>query len=271
VTEGGSATEETPAVDVAPGENRPGRQPVSPGGAAPRRRFQTETTEALEPVRAAERIVQLDVLRGLALFGVLAINIFLDFSGNRFLLRQLMDEAPLSLDGITVYLLGVLVSGKAMAVFSFLFGLGFALQMRRAEQRGRRSTATFARRMAVLLVIGLLHAVFLWYGDILTLYAVFGFILLALRGWKDRTLLRCGFALALGLPLLLALVMTVAMLAGPTEERQPKPARETPFRRCWRSSRAETRRASSSRTCRCSGRCGSPRSCWVTCSTSACS
>ena len=78
-----------------------------------------------------------------------------------------------------------LIQGKFYSIFSFLFGLGFSIQMMRAAERGGEFGAFFRRRLAALLLIGVVHA-FIWLGDILTLYALCGFVLLPFRTRSDR-------------------------------------------------------------------------------------
>jgi uncharacterized membrane protein YeiB len=87
------------------------------------------SSPALSPVSAPERILTLDVLRGIALFGVLTSNIWADFSGHS-LLRVLQQQPAWAMpDTVANFLIRMLVKGKAMSAFSFLFGLGFAVQM----------------------------------------------------------------------------------------------------------------------------------------------
>ena len=74
-----------------------------------------------------------------------------------------------------------LVADKANTVFAFLFGIGFYLQMSRLTGAASTPSPIYRRRLAVLLVIGLLHNFFLWTWDILHLYALAGFVLLSLR------------------------------------------------------------------------------------------
>jgi uncharacterized protein len=93
--------------------------------------------------------------------------------------------------------------GKFITLFSLLFGLGFAVQLMRAEERGGDARGLYVRRLLVLLLIGLAHATLLWWGDVLVLYAVLGFFLLLFRSASTRTLLWTGIALAcIGSPLL---------------------------------------------------------------------
>ena len=159
---------------------------------------------AVAPVPARERIATLDVLRGIALLGVLVANVWLWFSGLWFRFPGVLREMRLSrgtADAVVHNALGVLVSGKALATFSFLFGLGMAVQMLRARQRGAGVSALHARRLAVLLAIGIVHTL-LWYGDILLSYAVVGFALFLFRDREDEAVLACAVVLLFGVPLM---------------------------------------------------------------------
>ena len=89
------------------------------------------------------------------------------------------------------------VDHKFYTLFSFLFGLGFAIQLSRGEERRYNVVAVYGRRVSVLAIIGLLHIAFIWYGDILLVYAIGGFGLLAVRLWNTRLLLTLALALAL--------------------------------------------------------------------------
>jgi uncharacterized protein len=100
-------------------------------------------------------------------------------------------------NGLVGMLANVFVNDKFITIFSLLFGLGFGIQLARARARGVDVVPTYSRRLLVLLVIGLAHKFALWGGDILTLYAVFGFGLLLVRDWSDRQLLLAGLTIAL--------------------------------------------------------------------------
>jgi len=167
------------------------------------------------PIAPSERIVILDILRGVALLGVLVANVWLWFSGSFFLFPEHREQVVrLSLDGVAFNAIGVFVSGKAATPFGFLFGLGFAMQMRRAEERGSAGVALFRRRLAVLLLIGMAHAVFLWYGDILFAYALLGFVLLLFRKRADRTLLAWAGVLLVAIPLVIGAIPLFMSLSG---------------------------------------------------------
>lgn len=146
-----------------------------------------------------ERIVVLDALRGFALLGIFLANIR-GFSG----WEDLGDQARVSLAGdfsprVTEFLHLMLINGKFYTLFSFLFGVGFALQISRLKNRGIDSIGIFRRRLWLLLLIGILHMTFVWDGDVLALYAALGFALPAIYEWRDRKLL-VGAVLLLILP-----------------------------------------------------------------------
>ena len=115
-----------------------------------------------------KRYVVLDALRGFALAGIILAN-FPEFS-----LWTFADPASWSpLDRVVRALQYFFIDGKFYTLFSLLFGIGFSIQLDNADQR----TRTFYRRMSVLFLIGLLHLLFLWSGDILMLYAAMGMLL----------------------------------------------------------------------------------------------
>ena len=134
-----------------------------------------EPTPVMGPTRPRDRIEVLDILRGWAIFGIILIN-FSDFSIS-------------SLDHAAVRLIDFFIAGKFYTLFSFLFGLGLAIQMGRAEARGVRFVPIYLRRLSILLLIGLAHAFLLWGGDFLFPYAVLGFLLLLFRARSPKTLL----------------------------------------------------------------------------------
>ncbi|MBP7745568.1 MAG: DUF418 domain-containing protein [Phycisphaerae bacterium] len=140
------------------------------------------------PIGADERIMVVDVLRGFALFGILLVNMAF-FTSPVYIVMLETPWWTAPADRIAETGIRWLAEGKFYVLFSFLFGLGMALQMGRVEARGGRFVRLYVRRLCVLLGIGLCHALLLWYGDILTLYACLGFPLLLFRRRTDRTLL----------------------------------------------------------------------------------
>lgn len=163
---------------------------------------------------AASRVALLDVLRGFASLGILVFNI-IAFSGWVLLSPKQAAGLPgAALDAPLAQALETLVEGKFYCLFSMLFGVGFALIARGAERKGEGATRILLRRYLALLGIGLCHTILIWFGDILVLYALLGFVLLACRGLSDRVLVRCAVALLL-LPIGLYGVALVWCPGGP--------------------------------------------------------
>lgn len=140
-------------------------------------------------VSQKERIVSLDIIRGLALFGILFINVAAyqliveggpmpDYSGINCLIDRLID---------------MFIQKKFFSIFSFLFGVGFYIFASRAEARGDKPKWRFARRLLALLLIGIIH-IFIFWGSILAIYAVVGFFLLPFYNAKVATIGKWLFA-----------------------------------------------------------------------------
>jgi uncharacterized protein len=140
------------------------------------------------PVPSGERIAALDVLRGLALLGIFIMNMP-GFSHSPF--AAPVPEASAA-ERLVAALRETLFAGKFNLLFGLLFGIGFALQMarlRRGAAKPSDAIRVYARRLVFLLAIGIVHAMLLWPGDVLVVYAVLGFALLALERLSDRGLL----------------------------------------------------------------------------------
>lgn len=146
---------------------------------------------AQTPTSEKERFAILDVMRGLALMGIALAN-FPEFALWTFLSAEEQAAMPsAAIDSVVRYLQYMLVDGKFYTIFSMLFGIGFSLIL---AHHGRR---LFLRRMTILVLIGLLHLMFLWSGDILLLYAVGGILLTLFVKVSDRHLLAIAIALIL--------------------------------------------------------------------------
>ncbi len=158
--------------------------------------------ECARPSTPAERIEVIDVLRGFALFGILTVNMTL-FS---LPIEALwLDTAwwTNSIDWATAVGIRFFAEGKFYVLFSFLFGLGMALQMERLTARGQPFVRLYVRRLLALLIVGLCHAIFFWWGDILVTYALLGFVLLLLQ--------RCS---SMVLALLIVNVLVLTLVGG---------------------------------------------------------
>lgn len=162
-----------------------------------------------QPIAPDERIATLDVLRGLALLGILLMNMEA-FVGPLDLSTSGIDPHWQGVDRWADAFVYIFVQGKFFTLFSLLFGAGFAVMARRAEVAGRDFTRFYLRRSLGLLGIGLVHALLLWSGDILVVYALLSFLLLAFREAPRAWLPVMGvlaYLAAVGLMLLLGALM----------------------------------------------------------------
>ncbi len=159
-----------------------------------------------------DRIGELDIIRGLALFGVLWMNMFgyFDYIVSDTKVVHLFGE---TLDRYVGLLTEWLVYGKAQALFSLLFGFGFAVLSDRAEARGANAQAIYLRRVLILLAVGVAHLLLIFAGDILHAYALMGLVLMMTRRWPSKLLLGLGVVLAIGAA---AASSLVAMAITPT-------------------------------------------------------
>ena len=152
-----------------------------------------KNTSANQPTRAKDRVVFLDVLRGFALVGILFANI-LSWSGIKFLpFEDIMELGNVDTDKALYQYLKFFVDTKFYTLFSLLFGVGFYLQISK-NLDNPFFPRLYLRRLSFLFLIGICHAL-VWSGDILTLYALMGMILLALRKIPVQKALAVGLSL----------------------------------------------------------------------------
>lgn len=155
----------------------------------------------LAPV--ADRLVVIDTLRAIALFGVVVMNLTA---------MVMIFRAPAVLEsaGPADFAFGlfdlVFLQGKARSAFAFLFGVGFGILMQRAEARGAGFTGFYLRRAFFLLVFGVGNLAFLFWGDILIVYALLGMVLLLFRNAGQRLLLVLGLTLVIMPPVVSGLM-----------------------------------------------------------------
>lgn len=134
------------------------------------------------PVQAGERFESLDVLRGAAVLGIFAINIW------HFALPESFYLNPTALGGLEGadkfiwHATALFVNLKFLTLFSLLFGAGIAMMAVRAGGARHR------RRMVILLLFGLCHAYLIWPGDILVTYAICGLLIAPVRHWSVPSL-----------------------------------------------------------------------------------
>ena len=146
--------------------------------------------------RASQRLIALDFVRGVAILGILLLNI-VGFAWPEIVyVSPRAPTAPVSAaDDWTWLTIFVLADGKFRGLFSLLFGASMMLFVERAEASGRDGAALQRRRLGWLALFGLAHFFLLWWGDILFLYAVCGFVALTMRAWSPRKLAATALAI----------------------------------------------------------------------------
>ncbi|OQW55794.1 MAG: hypothetical protein A4S17_05665 [Proteobacteria bacterium HN_bin10] len=153
------------------------------------------------PVTAESRIKSLDVLRGFALLGILAVNAAYFAGPWQGAFNPLIE--PLAIDGQTMwswFVMHVFFEFKCITLFSMLFGASIYLVG--GERSDKSRGAVLRRRLFWLMIFGLIHGLLIWYGDILLHYALAGFLVLFARSWKPATLFIVGgilYVLAFGM------------------------------------------------------------------------
>lgn len=176
------------------------------------------------PVEEPARLDAVDVLRGVALLGILAMNIAL------FGWPYVVYHTPIAMPGygwadLALWMVNhVVFDEKMMTIFSMLFGAGLVLMSERAEARGARLAKVYYRRIVILLGIGLIHAYGIWEGDILVMYALCGLFLYPFRRRSAATLVALGvLLLAMAVP---AWLIGRAWIRGAREATARVEARE---------------------------------------------
>ncbi|NOU92611.1 DUF418 domain-containing protein [Paenibacillus sp. LMG 31456] len=145
------------------------------------RKGESMTSELLV---SKERMIGLDVIRGFAVLGIFFVNVpEMIGIGNAF------EPSYRGLDAFIRLIYDMLFQTKFYSIFAFLFGVGFYLFFENAERQGKRPRILFMRRLLLLMVLGIGHAVLLWFGDILYTYAILGFLLLIFYKRSPKTIL----------------------------------------------------------------------------------
>jgi uncharacterized protein len=173
------------------------------------------------PVSVHERIQALDVLRGIAVAGILMANVLV-FFGLIFMSPDRAAALPsVAADRVALFLEHVFVDGKFYSVFSLLFGIGFGVQL---ERGGAAALPRFKRRLRILLGIGAIHAFLIWAGDILMLYALLGFTMPWFARKSNRALVRWAVILLAVPTALYVVALAVWMIVGSGATQTPSSA-----------------------------------------------
>jgi uncharacterized protein len=167
----------------------------------------------ITPSSVKERILTIDIIRGLALLGIILANMAYFKSPVLQKTGLVYETAPLpeaALDIFAVVFVDTFVLGKFYPMFSLLFGLGFYLFYERIIQKDLNGKEFYKRRLVFLLLIGIIHLFFIWSGDILVTYAAAGFMLLIFIDRKPKSILTWGISLTAGL----SVIMTGLIVMG---------------------------------------------------------
>ncbi|CAN5427370.1 DUF418 domain-containing protein [soil metagenome] len=169
------------------------------------------------PVAVRDRIETLDILRGFAVLGILAVNAI------AFAWPGTMDTGsatvPFSMEGanrVAIWVVDVFFHNKCRTLFSMLFGVSIFLVG--GERSDRARGALLRRRLFFLAMFGLIHGLALWFGDILLLYAWAGVFMMLARSWTSKRLLWVGAALVIAFSLLMIAGEGVGVILSPVSD-----------------------------------------------------
>jgi uncharacterized protein len=165
---------------------------------------------SITPTLPSNRILSLDVLRGFALFGILVVNIQL----YAMIFAALMNPTAFGdlkgLNYLAALFSYVLAEQKFLTLFSLLFGAGVLMMAGNLESRGSKPAGPHYRRMGVLILIGLMHGLLLWYGDILFSYGLCGMIIYLFRKLSAKKLVIIGL-ISISIPSLLMVLINLSL------------------------------------------------------------
>jgi uncharacterized protein len=152
------------------------------------RQLERRTTRTAQPTEGLERYELLDVVRGLALLGIVLANM-ISYSLYLYLPAAAKEAMTTHADRTLDFLELFLIEGKFYTIFSVLFGVGFSVLLARVRTRDQVFHRFYLRRVFWLFAIGVAHAVLFWHNDILQAYALCGALLLPVVNARDRTIL----------------------------------------------------------------------------------
>lgn len=167
----------------------------------------------LQPVSPNERIKAIDLMRGFSLFGILLINMLAFHSPLSYIDPYKWFNGNVN-EGMYLFI-DIFIQASFYPLFAMLFGYGLGMQFMRAEAKNQPFIPLAVKRLAVLLLFGIIHAFLIWYGDILITYAIMGFLLIGMIRLPSSWLL--GFAaIVYAVPHFLLLgIMFIAAAADP--------------------------------------------------------
>ncbi|MFD2639417.1 DUF418 domain-containing protein [Piscibacillus salipiscarius] len=150
--------------------------------------------EPVSPTR--KRNESIDAIRGFSLFGILLVNL-LSFHSPHFMYGGLRDFYSNGFDAITLGFIDIFAQASFYPLFSMLFGIGIYMMYERLHAQGNNAMTVLKRRMLILASLGLIHGLFIWYGDILLTYGVIGLLSLLFIKKPSLSLLKWSLSLLL--------------------------------------------------------------------------
>ena len=162
----------------------------------------------MHSISESSRLTVIDLLRGIAILGILLVNM-IDFHSPFLYMQADYWEGA---DFYTYAFVDVFAQGSFYPMFAFLFGFGAVLFMKRAIEKGMSFPVLFSRRLAFLLIVGVFHAFVIWHGDILISYSICGLLILLVYKLSGKALLITSvllYAIPYGLLGFLSILMSV--------------------------------------------------------------
>ena len=173
----------------------------------------------LQPTQLNERITTIDIIRGVSLLGILLVNMFGFYLPQPHI--QLGNWFTEAIDIIWHQNLNIYIQSSFYPLFSMLFGYGLAMQYMKAQRTGLNVYKFIPKRLALLFAIGMAHALFLWWGDIIATYAFCGFFLLLFLRYKSTILLVMGVVLNSSFHLFYIGILSLSGLLNKAVDEQP--------------------------------------------------
>ncbi|MGP4073460.1 DUF418 domain-containing protein [Piscibacillus sp. B03] len=164
----------------------------------------------MEPVNpVTKRYDSIDAIRGFSLLGILIVNL-LSFHSPHFMYGGLREFYSGGIDAVTLFFIDIFAQASFYPLFSLLFGIGIYMMYVRLKEKEVDAITILRRRMIILAGLGLIHGLFIWYGDILLTYGVIGLVSLLFLNRTNRSLLKWALSLLLiGTALLIMLMYPV--------------------------------------------------------------
>jgi uncharacterized protein len=160
-----------------------------------------------------ERIVSIDIMRGLSILGIFLVNM-LSFHTPILYIDPFVTWTTTS-DRLFYSWIDLFIQGSIYPLFSFLFGYGFVILRERTIAKGGNFPTIAIRRLLFLFIIGWVHANYIWHGDILFTYSLFGILLLLFIRLRGKVLMLLGMILYFVPNVIITVMMILAsMVAG---------------------------------------------------------